>query len=212
MSAWCSPRPVVPFFFVVLALMLLDGPGGGSCSSILVVTAFVPSMVPGRQLDTHTRSSFRRHGTPYSIRDWQVSRLSSGRNDDHNEKLFGIERKTDVDPATTANNTDWILPASLTALVLVLTVVLYQLYSTVFGLEQFWGSEDNGGLGTALSTQQVEELLWNEHLGRSAAGLEGIVDDAGTTTTRSWEDLSLEELREEQALLKLLQGQNLRTK
>ena len=199
MSAWCSPRPVVPFFFVVLALLLLDGPGGGSCSSILVGTAFVPSMVPGRQLDTHTRSSFRRHGTPYSIRDGQVSCLSSGRNDDHNnEKLCGIERKTDVDPAT-ANNTDWILPASLTALVLVLAVVLYQLYSTVFGLEQFWGSEDNGGLGTALSTQQVEELLRNEH-------------DAGTTTTRSWENLSLEELREEQALLKIIQGQDLRTK
>lgn len=200
MSARCSPRPVVPFFFVVLALLLLDGPGGGSCSSILVVTAFVPSMVPGRQLDTHTRSSFRRHGTPYSIRDGQVSCLSSGRNDDHNnEKLCGIERKTDVDPATTAHNTDWILPASLTALVLVLAVVLYQLYSTVFGLEQFWGSEDNGGLGTALSTQQVEELLRNEH-------------DAGTTTTRSWENLSLEELREEQALLKIIQGQDLRTK
>ena len=209
MSARCSPRPVVPFFFVVLALLLLDGPGGGSCSSILVVTAFIPSMVPGRQLDTHTRSSFRRHGTPYSIRDGQVSCLSSGRNDDHNnEKLCGIERKTDVDPAT-ANNTDWILPASLTALVLVLAVVLYQLYSTVFGLEQFWGSDDNGGLGTALSTQQVEELLRNEH----AAGLEGmIVDEAGTTTTRSWENLSLEELREEQALLKIIQGQDLRTK
>ena len=197
---------------VLALLLLLEGPGGDSGSSLLVVTAFVPSLVPGRHWDTHTRSSFRRrHGTPYRSRDGPGSRLSSGRNDDHNnEKWFGIERKTDVDPATTAHTIDWILPASLTALVLVLAVVLYQLYSTVFGVEQFWGSEDNGGLGTALSTQQVEELLRNEH----AAGLEGIVDDAGTTTTttRSWENLSLEELREEQALLKIIQGQDLRTK
>jgi hypothetical protein len=77
----------------------------------------------------------------------------------------------------------------------------------VFGIEQLWGSIDNGGIGTSLSTQNLEELIRNEKLGRS-----GLDDGIGSDTTRQWEDLSSEELREEQALMKVIQGQYIRSK
>mmetsp|Transcript_3812 Transcript_3812/g.10000 ORF Transcript_3812/g.10000 Transcript_3812/m.10000 type:complete len:404 (-) Transcript_3812:1237-2448(-) len=99
----------------------------------------------------------------------------------------------------------WIIPATLAALVS-LGVLMFNLYSNVFGIEQLWGSVDNGGIGTPLSTENVQELIRSEKLGRSS------FDDSIGSTVRQWEDLSQEELREELALMKVMQGQPIRSK
>ena len=101
---------------------------------------------------------------------------------------------------------EWILPATIASLVSVAWLV-FNLYSNVFGIEQLWGSVDNGGVGTALSSQNLEELIRDEKLGRT-----GLDDGFASAATRQWEDLSPEELREEQALMKIIQGQSVRTK
>ncbi len=101
---------------------------------------------------------------------------------------------------------EWILPATIASLLSIAWLV-FNLYSNVFGIEQLWGSIDNGGVGTSLSSQNLEELIRDEKLGRS-----GLDDGFGSSAVRQWEDLSPEELREEQALMKIIQGQSIRTK
>lgn len=101
---------------------------------------------------------------------------------------------------------EWIIPATIASLVS-LGWLVFNLYSNVFGIEQLWGSVDNGGVGTSISSQYLEQLIQDEKLGRS-----GIDEDTGSVTVRQWEELSPEELREEQALMKLIQGQSLRVK
>lgn len=113
---------------------------------------------------------------------------------------------TGATTTTTAQGGLWIIPATIAAS-LSLVLLVFNLYSNIFGIEQLWGSSDNGGIGTSLSTQNLEELIRNEQLGRS-----GLDDDIAITTTRQWEDLSPEELREEQALMKVIQGQTIRSK
>ena len=100
----------------------------------------------------------------------------------------------------------WIIPATI-ASIFSLGWLVFNLYSNVFGIEQLWGSIDNGGVGTSLSSQNLEELIRDEKLGRS-----GLDDGIGSATVRQWEDLSPEELREEQALMKVIQGQSIRSK
>jgi len=116
-----------------------------------------------------------------------------------------------TDGIVSATKTDriaeWVIPASVTTLILFVLLV-FNLYSNVFGIEQIWGSIDNGGIGTSLSTENLEELMRNEKLGRS-----GLDDRIGSSVAaRQWEDLSPEELREEQALMKVIQGQSIRPK
>jgi len=108
-----------------------------------------------------------------------------------------------------------------------LGVLVFNLYNNVFGIEQLWGSNDNGGIGTSLTTENLQELIRNEELGRysideadniatTAAkniGVGGdIISKGGEDMVRKWEDLSPEELREEQALMKIIQGQTIRLK
>lgn len=108
--------------------------------------------------------------------------------------------------AETIPEGNWIVPA-IVATVLALGFLIFNLYINVFGIEQLWGSSDNGGLGTSLSTQNLQELIRNEELGRT-----GLDDGIGSPISRQWEDLSPEELREEQALMKVIQGQDIRSK
>lgn len=98
---------------------------------------------------------------------------------------------------------NWIVPTTIITL-LSIAYLLFNLYTNVFGIEQFWGSSDNAGLGTSLSTQNLEELIRDEQLRRS-----DLDDGFGS---RQWGDLSPEELREEQALMKIIQGQSIRSK
>jgi hypothetical protein len=120
---------------------------------------------------------------------------------------FMTETNTEFDStAKTTQEGEWIIPATVAA-IFSLGFLVFKLYSSVFGIEQLWGSIDNGGIGTSLSTQNLEELIRNEKLGRS-----GLDDGIGSDTTRQWEDLSSEELREEQALMKVIQGQYIRSK
>jgi len=60
----------------------------------------------------------------------------------------------------------------------------------------------NRGLGRPLTSQDLGQLLQDEQLKRTTLSL----DD------REWNDLTLEEKREELALLQVIQGQNIRIK
>ena len=118
----------------------------------------------------------------------------------------GLSKNEQNTPGIKIQGGEWILPATIASLVSIAWLV-FNLYVNVFGIEQLWGSVDNGGVGTSLSSQNLEELIRDEKLGRS-----GLDDAFGSATTRQWEDLSPEELREEQALMKIIQGQSIRTK
>ena len=61
---------------------------------------------------------------------------------------------------------------------------------------------DNRGVGTPLSIEEVLRLKEDEKLKRSN------ID--GEQTTRPWEELGDEERREEAALMKIIQGQDVR--
>mmetsp|Transcript_13008 Transcript_13008/g.32834 ORF Transcript_13008/g.32834 Transcript_13008/m.32834 type:complete len:394 (-) Transcript_13008:1146-2327(-) len=115
-----------------------------------------------------------------------------------NEKLDSNERHS--------QEGEWIIPGTI-ASIFSLGWLVFNLYSNVFGIEQLWGSSDNGGVGTSMSSQYLEQLIRDEKLGRS-----GLDDDAGSASIRQWEELSPEELREEQALMKIIQGQSIRSK
>mmetsp|Transcript_8877 Transcript_8877/g.18445 ORF Transcript_8877/g.18445 Transcript_8877/m.18445 type:complete len:395 (-) Transcript_8877:72-1256(-) len=115
-----------------------------------------------------------------------------------NEKLESNERNS--------QEGEWIIPATI-ASIFSLGWLVFNLYSNVFGIEQLWGSSDNGGVGTSMSSQYLEQLIRDEKLGRS-----GLDNDTGSASIRQWEDLSPEELREEQALMKIIQGQTIRSK
>lgn len=129
-------------------------------------------------------------------------------------KTIQFEKNLSRKELTTKNKADvvksgaeqWIIPATVVTFFLFGSII-YNLYSNVFGIEQLWGSTDNAGIGTSLSTQNLEELIRDEQLGRS-----GLDEDIGPGAIRQWSDLSPEELREEQALMKVIQGQSIRSK
>jgi hypothetical protein len=75
----------------------------------------------------------------------------------------------------------------------------------------------NRGLGRPLSTEDLGQLLQDEQLqrttldgGDSNGGSIGSVSGSRSDDGREWKDLSLEERREELALLQVIQGQNVR--
>ena len=122
---------------------------------------------------------------------------------------------------TITSNREGIFIALATIIAsLTLGVLVFNLYNNVFGIEQLWGSNDNGGIGTSLTTENLQELIRNEELGRSSlldaadniGGGGDIVTKGAEDMVRNWEDLSPEELREEQALMKIIQGQTIRLK
>ena len=73
----------------------------------------------------------------------------------------------------------------------------------------------NRGLGKPLSSEDLGQLLQDEKLQRKS--LDAATTNAGTisgggTSSREWTDLSLEEQREEMALLRIINGQDIRIK
>lgn len=137
----------------------------------------------------------------YQVSDQQIPGVTAIQ---YEKKLSenNLVTKTNTEKQEPTSKAVWIIPATIASL-LSLGWLVFNLYSNVFGIEQLWGSTDNGGVGTSLSSQNLEELIRDEKLGRSALD-DGIV--------RQWEDLSPEELREEQALMKVIQGQSIRSK
>jgi len=67
-------------------------------------------------------------------------------------------------------------------------------------------SDYNGGIGTPLSTQELQFLEQEEQLKRTD------IDSQQTKGIRQWNDLSSEEQREEAALMKIIQGEDVRLK
>ena len=68
----------------------------------------------------------------------------------------------------------------------------------------------NRGLGRPLSTEDLGQLMQDEQLQRTT--LDDSSESGRSRSGREWEDLSLEERREELALLRVIQGQNVRVK
>jgi hypothetical protein len=123
------------------------------------------------------------------------------------EKNLLTETNSELGSGATMNQVRKLLIPASVATLFFIGYLVFNLYSNVFGIEQLWGSIDNGGIGTSLSSQNLQELIRDEKLGRS------VLDDGfGSGRARQWEDLSPEELREEQALMKVIQGQSIRSK
>jgi len=79
----------------------------------------------------------------------------------------------------------------------------------IVGVVNFMGLDlipgnDNGGIGTPLSVQELERLRQDERLQRTN------LDGKYVKGERQWEDLGPEEIREETALMKIIQGQGIR--
>lgn len=91
----------------------------------------------------------------------------------------------------------------LSSLVLTFLLVVVLGVANLLGLDVGTNGIDNNGIGTPLSTQELVRLQEDERLQRT--GL-----DSGLNTERQWKDLNAEELREEQALMKIIQGENVR--
>jgi len=143
----------------------------------------------------------------YQPSEQQLSGVATIQYEKKLSKTLANKLDKNLEGAPFVQGVEWIIPAASVVAVLSLGVLIFNLYSNVFGIEQLWGSIDNGGIGTSLSTQNLEELIQNEKLGRS-----GLDDGISSTVTRQWQDLSAEELREEQALMKVIQGQSIRSK
>ena len=142
----------------------------------------------------------------YQPSEQQLSRVVTTQFEKKLPQMPTNELDNNPEGTTFAQGREWIFPASFAAL-LSLGLLVFHLYRNVFGIEQLWGSADNGGIGTSLSTQNLEELVRDERLGRT--GLDGGTSSAAV---REWQDLSDEELREEQALMRVIQGQDIRAK
>jgi len=137
------------------------------------------------------------------------------------QEMTEKDKINDITPRAQRERIFIVLAIMITSLIL--GVLVFNLYNIVFGIEQLWGSIDNGGIGTSLSTENLKELLRNEELGRTnlddtdniaTTAAKNIGDGIVTKVkaVRQWEDLSSEELREEQALMKIIQGQTIRLK
>lgn len=93
------------------------------------------------------------------------------------------------------------LEEALLAGVLVLFFALATATAQFMGLDVF--SDSNSGLGSPLSSEELNRLRQDERLQRTT------LDEADE---RQWQDLSPEEQREEVALMKIIQGQDIRAK
>lgn len=94
-----------------------------------------------------------------------------------------------------------------------LTTGLLLFAAAVVGVTSFMGlefipSDDNRGIGTPLSIQELQRLREDEKLQRT--DLDG--DMANLGNVRKWSDLSNEERQEEAAMMKIIQGQDTRLK
>ena len=111
--------------------------------------------------------------------------------------------------APTSNvSSDVAIGSSLVGAVLFLLVGV----ANMMGLELV-PSDDNRGIGTPLSIQELNRLKEDEILKRT--DLDGDGDGDGQplgSGVRQWNDLTFEERREEVALMKIIQGQNGRLK
>jgi hypothetical protein len=83
----------------------------------------------------------------------------------------------------------------------VMLLLVFSFVGNLMGLE-LMPSNDNRGIGTPLSIQEVQRLKQDEQLKR--------MDLDGKGIERQWEDLGMEERREEAALMKIIQGQDIR--
>eukprot|EP00977_Amphora_coffeiformis_P004709 scaffold1007_cov176-Amphora_coffeaeformis.AAC.15 len=113
----------------------------------------------------------------------------------------GAERAVANAKETNSMPTDGLAEA-LIAGVLVVMFIATTSVAQFMGLDVF--SDSNQGLGSPLSSQDLNRLQQEERLQRTK------LDEVGRE--RQWQDLSLEEQREELALMKVIQGQDIRVK
>lgn len=92
---------------------------------------------------------------------------------------------------------------ALVAGVVVLLVVAFTSVPQFMGIDVFSGA-DNRGLGSPLTVEELNRLRQDERMQRTE------LDEGGKE--RQWLDLSPEEQKEELALMKVIQGQDIRVK
>ena len=85
--------------------------------------------------------------------------------------------------------------------------------TSFMGLELIPSSNDNRGVGSPLSIQELQILRQDEKLQRTDLdGSNNNGDGTGGGVIRQWSDLSVEERQEEIAMMKIIQGKNSRIK
>ena len=92
------------------------------------------------------------------------------------------------------------------AVLLLITVLLITALAVanLLGLEVGLTGRDNNGIGTPLSTQELWQLQRDKQLKHTDL-------DASMGRQQQWNDLATEELREEAALMKIIQGEDVRS-
>lgn len=81
-------------------------------------------------------------------------------------------------------------------------LIAFGFVANIMGLEVLpSGANDNRGIGSPLSTEEVQRLKQDEQLKRTTVDGE---------QSREWEELGMEERREEAALMRIIQGQDIR--
>jgi len=118
------------------------------------------------------------------------------------------ESSTELNVDTTHSNTESNTSSTdIGILALLVTSLLAILFGVAnfLGLEIFPANDNNRGIGTPLSIQELRVLKQDEQLKRTDLDREGV-----SSGERQWKDLDSEELREETALMKIIQGQDSR--
>jgi len=100
---------------------------------------------------------------------------------------------------------DGFVEALAAGIVVIILLITTTLIAQLMGIDTF--SNANQQLGTPLSTEELNRMQQDERLQRTE-----LDDGMGVGRERQWQDLSSEEQWEEIALLKVIQGQDIRIK
>jgi hypothetical protein len=151
-----------------------------------------------------------------AVQFYKALHTASPNDDDKGRGVFTFKEKKVNDDSKSATGTE----ATLTAAALLSALVLFCAL-VVGGVANLMGfdlspammrssaGDYNRGMGTPLSIQELQRLQRDETLQRT--DLDANNNNGGqTSAARSWEDLSPEERREEAALIKIIQGQEVR--
>lgn len=116
-------------------------------------------------------------------------------------KVLGIPSSKAINADSTNGNNAAVGDAAVGVLFVTTLLVAFGFIANLLGLE-ILPSVDNRGIGSPLSIQEVQRLKQDEQLKRTNLD--------GDQPARQWEELGNEERREEAALMRIIQGQDIR--
>jgi len=118
-------------------------------------------------------------------------------------KVLSDDTNTEAADVDTSTSNNAVGDAAVGTLFVTVLLIAFGFVANLMGFE-ILSSADNRGVGSPLSIQEVQRLEQDEQLKRT--------DLDGDQQTRQWEDLGMEERREEAALMRIIQGQDVRAK